>query len=232
MGTLVALEPPWQPLAAELRLRHGLTVTPQEAERAMRAEISFYRAHHHEARDERALATLRERCAYALYAALPSQIARAVTPTELLPTMLASLRFTAYPDAAPALTALRALGLKLVAVSNWDISLKGVLAETGLGGLLDGIVTSAQAGHPKPATAVFEMALTLAGVGPGEAVHVGDSLEHDVLGARAAGVTPVLIRREQDESSLAERPVVVISKLTDLLDMQCFVSDGALSVPR
>jgi putative hydrolase of the HAD superfamily len=39
-------------------------------------------------------------------------------------------------------------------------------------------------------------ALALAGASPEEAVHVGDSLEEDVLGARAAGIEPILIRRD------------------------------------
>jgi FMN phosphatase YigB (HAD superfamily) len=80
-------------------------------------------------------------------------------------------------------------------VSNWDISLAAVLSATGLAELLDGAVASAGIGVPKPAPAIFEAALELAGVSPREAVHVGDTLAHDVLGARAAGIAPVLLRR-------------------------------------
>ena len=64
-----------------------------------------------------------------------------------------------------------------------------------LGGLLelvDGVVSSAAAGAAKPAPAVFERALELAGVAAADALHVGDSLDNDVAGARAAGIRPLL----------------------------------------
>jgi putative hydrolase of the HAD superfamily len=51
-------------------------------------------------------------------------------------------------------------------------------------------------GVAKPGRAIFERALELAGADPGEAVHVGDSLENDVVGARAAGIRPVLVARD------------------------------------
>jgi putative hydrolase of the HAD superfamily len=80
-------------------------------------------------------------------------------------------------------------------VSNWDVSLVGVLRALGLEPRVDGVVTSAGAGAHKPAPAIFEQALALAGVRAADAVHVGDRLDEDVAGARAAGIEPVLIRR-------------------------------------
>jgi putative hydrolase of the HAD superfamily len=62
-------------------------------------------------------------------------------------------------------------------------------------------VTSAAAGTRKPAPAIFEQALAVAGVGRDEAVHVGDSLEEDVAGARAAGIEPILIRRRSGDDA-------------------------------
>jgi putative hydrolase of the HAD superfamily len=79
--------------------------------------------------------------------------------------------------------------------SNWDCSLPEWLAEAGLEDLLDGAVSSAAAGAAKPDPAVFRTALALAGAGPEEAVHVGDSLENDVAGARAAGIRAILLER-------------------------------------
>ena len=58
--------------------------------------------------------------------------------------MMSAIRFRAFPDAAPALAELRGLGLKLVCVSNWDVSLPEVLERCGLDGALDGVVTSAR----------------------------------------------------------------------------------------
>ena len=114
----------------------------------------------------------------------------------MVEALLASLRFTAFADVRPALLAARARGQRLVVVSNWDVSLHDVLRELGLEPLLDAILTSAEAGARKPAPAMFERALELAGADRAQAIHVGDSLEEDVAGARAAGIEPVLVRRD------------------------------------
>jgi putative hydrolase of the HAD superfamily len=220
LGTLVALEPPWSVLVALLREEHGLALGPADAERAFRTEIAYYRAHHHEGGDGATLDDLRRRCAEVLRAQLPAEVARALSPAQTIAAMLDALRFSAYPDAPPALRALRARGLRLVVVSNWDISLPAVLERVGVAELLDGVVTSAQVGKPKPEGAIFAAALTLAGVAPQSTVHVGDSIEHDVRGAQAAGIHPVLLHREEAEPpKLQSRPpeVPVIASLAELL---------------
>jgi putative hydrolase of the HAD superfamily len=110
--------------------------------------------------------------------------------------LLASLRFRPYPEVTEALGALRAAGLRLIVVSNWDVSLHEALAQTGLTPLLDGAISSAEVGVAKPAPAIFERALVLAGgIPPAAAVHVGDDVAADVAGARAAGIAPVLVAR-------------------------------------
>ena len=110
--------------------------------------------------------------------------------------MLAALTFTAFPDAAPALRAVRSAGLGVVVVSNWDRSLAGALAQAGLGELVDGVVSSAEVGRAKPAPEPFVAGLELAGVPAAEALFVGDSADTDVEGATAAGIRAVLVARE------------------------------------
>ncbi len=213
LGTLVALEPPAPLLRIELAQRFGLEVSEREAAHAISAEIAYYRAHLDDGRDEPGLQGLRRRCAGVLREALPPA---GLELDPLLDALLASLRFTAFADAGPALQAARSRGQRLVVASNWDVSLHGVLRSLELEPLLDGIVTSAEAGARKPAPAVFERALALAGARPDEAIHVGDSLDEDVAGARAAGIEPVLVRRGSGPavpgvrtiSSLAELAVV------------------------
>jgi putative hydrolase of the HAD superfamily len=193
MGTLVRLEPPAPRLRAELAARFGLDVTEEEARAAIGAEISYYRAHHDEGRDAASLAALRARCAEALAAALPGP---ELPLRELTEALLASLRFSAYPDAIPALERLGAAGTARVVVSNWDVSLHEVLERAGLGPLLDGVITSAEAGVSKPDPEIFRRGLALAGAAAGEALHVGDTAGHDVAGARAAGIAAVLLVRD------------------------------------
>jgi putative hydrolase of the HAD superfamily len=73
----------------------------------------------------------------------------------------------------------------------------------GLADLLDGAVSSAVAGARKPDPAIFAPALELAGCGPDQALHVGDTPEEDVAGARAAGIRPLLIDREGADGDIA-----------------------------
>lgn len=194
LGTLVELEPPWTRLACALGDTDGAPV-----EAAMRKEMAYYREHAHEGVDDETLAELRERCA----ALLSRELGREVD----VETMMSAIRFHPAADARPALARLRELGLTLVCVSNWDVSLSRVLEDAGLGDLLDGVVTSAGAGARKPAPAIFAAALELAGCDPGEALHVGDTPDEDVAGAEAAGIPALLLDRtakDGDIASLAE----------------------------
>ena len=224
MGTLLHFEPPAPLLRAGLRERLGTDPGAEAAEAAIRAEIAYYRAHLDEGRDAASLAALRRRCAEAMRPALPSPLSSA--PGEMLTAaLLGALRFHAFDDAAPALRALRAAGARLVVVSNWDASLHERLTETGLAVLVDGALASAEVGAAKPDRAIFAAALALAGAAPYEAWHVGDSIEADVEGARAAGLTPVLIDREgreggaRAEDRAALRGVPVIESLAELLPL-------------
>lgn len=191
LGTLVELEPPWT------FLREGVPprVSDERLEAAVRAEMAYYRDHAHEGRDDATLANLRKRCAVLVSEELGVEISA--------DQLVDAIRFKAYPDAVPALRGLREWGQKLVAVSNWDCSLPSVLESVGVGQLLDGVVSSARASARKPDPAIFEPALELAGVGSDEALHVGDTREEDVEGARSAGIRSLLIDRDGDGGDIS-----------------------------
>lgn len=206
--------PPAPRLRLGLRERFGLEVSEADAALAMRAEIAFYRAHLHLGRDQAGLDGLRRRCAEVLRDTLAAPGLELGALTEVL---LAAIRFEPFPDAVPALRDLRAAGLRLVAASNWDVSLHEQLERTGLRPLLDGAVSSAEAGAAKPDPALLVRALAIAGAEPGHAWHVGDDLEADVGAARAAGVRPVLIVREGPVAAPAG--VAAIASLAELLTL-------------
>jgi putative hydrolase of the HAD superfamily len=211
LGTLVELEAPWAAIERELAAR-GAAVPAQDAHRALAAEMRFYREHHHEAGDERSLERLRDRCTEVLRDNLPPP-ARDLPPPELRAALLAALRFRAYPDAVPALDALRGAGTRLAIVSNWDVSLHDVLRRSGLAGRVDVVVTSAEEGVAKPDPAIFRRALDrLGGIPAAAAVHVGDDPDADVAGARGAGIGAVLI----DRAPGAARGPGVIGSLSEL----------------
>jgi putative hydrolase of the HAD superfamily len=209
LGTLVELQPPAPRLRRELA-RAGFDVSEETAAAGFGAEIGYYLAHHLDGRDREGLEDLRDRCAHALIGELGLPGLEHATARR---AMLAALEFAPYPDAAPALEELRAAGVKLVIASNWDCSLPDWLEPLGLLDLVDAVVTSADVGAAKPDPALFLGALEHAGVPPEEAVHVGDSLDNDVGGARAAGIRALLLVRHGEPPagvetvrSLAELP--------------------------
>ena len=83
--------------------------------------------------------------------------------------------------------ALRARGLEVAVVSNWDIGLIEQLERLGVASLFTAIVTTAEAGAAKPEPAVFRLALEKLGVDAKRALHVGDE-PGDEDGAGAAGM--------------------------------------------
>ena len=188
LGTLVELEPPWIPLR---------DMVPAEIERRA--------AGRGPARRDGLLQGARPRgpgrgVARRAARALRRARLRASSGLDVgVDELVAAIRFSAYPDAIPALNGLRDRGLRLVAVSNWDCSLPRVLEGCGLGAMLDATVTSAETGSRKPDPEIFAAALELAGCEPEEVLHVGDTAEEDVAGARAAGIRPLLIDRDGGE---------------------------------
>ncbi len=102
----------------------------------------------------------------------------------------------AYAEVPEALALLRAEGLPLVVCSNWDWSLVEAVAEVGLTGAVDGLVSSAWVGARKPHPRVFEAALAEAGVAADDALYVGDTWVPDVEGPRALGMASAYLQRE------------------------------------
>jgi len=104
------------------------------------------------------------------------------------------------PEAVPVLRALTAD--KVVAlVSNFDHPphIHSVVNDLGLKEFFDPMVISGEVGFQKPDPRIFQHALERTGLLPADVLYVGDSVEHDVEGALAAGIRPVLIRRDKHD---------------------------------
>jgi putative hydrolase of the HAD superfamily len=192
LGTLVALDPP-APRLRRLLAEEGHEVSEEQAAAGFAAEISYYLEHHLEGHDAASLADLRDRCARVLMEALALP---GLDHASARRAMLAALHFEPFPEVAGVLRELRKRGRRLVVVSNWDCSLPNWLAGAGLLELVDGVVTSATARAAKPDPAIFAAGLAIAAARPDQAVHVGDSTDKDVAGARAAGIRALLLCRE------------------------------------
>jgi putative hydrolase of the HAD superfamily len=123
-----------------------------------------------------------------------------------------------YSDVFPTLEALRRHKYTLGVISDWGISLGPILRRLNLTPYFDCLLVSAVTRHAKPSPLLYEMALERANSIADYTLHIGDSYIHDVLGARAVGMTPVLLDRpgHLEESNV---DCLLIHSLEELLDL-------------
>jgi putative hydrolase of the HAD superfamily len=182
MGTLVELDEPVARLDLALR-ELGVELGHDEIAAAFRTEIAYYLAHKLSATDEGALAEFRRECARVFLEAAGTDLGA----EGFAPAFVGAMVFRPLEGAVSALERLRAAGLALACVSDWDIGLREQLEAVGLAHLFALVLTSAETGAPKPEPALVAEALARLGVDPARTVHVGDG-EADAAGAQAAGI--------------------------------------------
>jgi HAD superfamily hydrolase (TIGR01549 family) len=121
-----------------------------------------------------------------------------------------------FPETRSVLAALRAEGFRTGVISNHHDGLIRAVRFHGLEPWLDWVTYSQEAGAEKPDPAVFSFALRRAHCAPSEAIHVGDSIEADVEGARRSGIAAVWINRD----GIAGAPECpVLSSLDELIPL-------------
>jgi len=125
------------------------------------------------------------------------------------------------PEALATLTSLRAHGFATAIVSNtpWGSpapSWRAELARHDLLSAVDATVFCGDVGYRKPHRAPFVRALDLLGVQAADAVFVGDDPRWDVLGAKDAGIRPMLLAPGSSEPSSGK--VTVARTLREVLD--------------
>jgi putative hydrolase of the HAD superfamily len=117
------------------------------------------------------------------------------------------------PEATPTLLNLRARGLRLGLISNFDHRLYRILEGLGLREHFETITISSEAGDAKPSPEIFRSALRDFKVAADEAIHVGDSPELDATGAQAAGIIAILLDPSTGQRCRVEGRVARISSL-------------------
>lgn len=120
---------------------------------------------------------------------------------ELFEEFRSAGSWSLFPDTRAALEKLRAAGYRLAVVSNFDSRIDDVLAALGIDSFFEQVTISSRCGAAKPDPVIFREALRLMKVGAECAVHAGDSLHEDVLGARRAAVHAVLVDRRGENAS-------------------------------
>jgi len=101
------------------------------------------------------------------------------------------------PELPETLETLRAKGYRLGVLSNRQKNFDSVLEKIGLLPYFEITMAAGEVGVWKPAPEVFHAALRKMNLVPEEAVYVGDNYYADVVGARAAGMFPVLYDRRR-----------------------------------
>jgi HAD superfamily hydrolase (TIGR01509 family) len=142
--------------------------------------------------------------------------------TEMHGYHQASNLWELVPDEVqPVLTALRDRDLTLVVVSNANGTLRAHMERLGLLSLVDHVLDSCEEGVEKPDPRLFEIALSRADAAASSTVHIGDFYQVDVVGARAAGIRPVLL----DQAGL--RPDADCPRVRSLQEFAERVKEGA-----
>ncbi|WP_297066632.1 HAD family hydrolase [Thermococcus sp.] len=124
-----------------------------------------------------------------------------------------------YPDVRPTLKWLRDRGYSLAVVTSGPSYQRIKLQLTGLEKYFDAIVTREDVKAIKPEPRIFLHALEKLGVGPEEALYVGDSLSQDVYGAKHVGMTAVWINREGAEGyHMADYEIRTLHELRKIME--------------
>ncbi|MEM2340717.1 MAG: HAD family hydrolase [Candidatus Bathyarchaeia archaeon] len=127
-----------------------------------------------------------------------------------------------YPWTLGVLEALKARGLRLAITTHTVPGLaEGILGRFGIAKYFDAIVRGGDAPRPKPSPDPILLACGRIGVGPEEAVYVGDNVV-DVLAGKAAGCITVALTtsrgREEFEEAGADFILDRLDELPALID--------------
>ena len=124
-----------------------------------------------------------------------------------------------YDDTIPTLKLLKEDGYKLAIVSNWDTPLFPLLERLGIAHYFDTITAShdERVRSAKPDPHIFNYTLAAVGVSAEEVVHVGDTYEADIIGAKNAGIRPILLDRDRTQVGRWEETIQSLAELPELL---------------
>jgi putative hydrolase of the HAD superfamily len=191
-GTLIKPWPSVGDVYAEIAARHGLEkLSPEVLNRKFGAAWRAMKGFNH-GRDE--WAALVDQTFAGMIDELPSQ----TFFPEIYDRFSDPEVWHVFEDVVPTLEMLAAEGIRLGIISNWDERLVPLLEHLRLHTYFDAIVVSCDVGFAKPSPVIFEHASKKLGAAPELMIHVGDSPEHDVAGAKSAGLQTRLIDRHQE----------------------------------
>jgi HAD superfamily hydrolase (TIGR01549 family) len=111
-------------------------------------------------------------------------------------------RVELFPETRAVLVELRSLGYHLGLISDFTDHLLKLLEYHQLDTLFETVTYSQEVGVEKPAPEIFLRALRRANCSAADAVHVGNSVPHDVEGAQRCGLGAIWLNRERRPRSV------------------------------
>lgn len=112
------------------------------------------------------------------------------------------------PGVERTLALLRAHGVRLGLLSNWDSRITATLEDLGLAESFDAVTVSHEVGFEKPHPDIFRAAMSRLGSIAAETLHIGDSLGADIKPARELGLRTLWIRNAQGRGDATFGPAV------------------------
>ena len=218
-NTLVYFNPPREKHYADTAAGFGVVISPEAVAAALPEADAWWRS-------ENSRSTIKDReqsAKYDAYRGYGLRILRGaentVSPDQALQMLAkafsAGFKLKNYGDSLPALQALKSKNMQMGVISNIGEQIDSYIDKAGFTDYLTYRVTSFEAGCDKPQPQIFQLALKRAGVTAAETLFVGDQYDLDVLGARSAGITPILIDRD---GAGATYDCIVIKDLSQVID--------------
>ncbi|MGC9010267.1 MAG: HAD family hydrolase [Sulfolobales archaeon] len=131
------------------------------------------------------------------------------------------IRGLVYDDVIDTLENIKRRGLKIACLGNvmfWPgMVTRYIMHLNGILDYFDATIFSDEVGYMKPSKEIFEYLSRRLDVDLSEVIHVGDSLEHDLVGSALSGVASVLVKRDLDTNMIRlSRSAYVIKSLSYL----------------
>jgi len=137
---------------------------------------------------------------------------------ELMRTKIAT--YTSWVEGAESLLrCLLARKHPMAVVTNGTESQRDKIEAVEASRYFEAVLISGEVGIAKPDPRIFRQALSRLNAAPGRSVFVGDSMEHDIAGARNAGMMTVYIRKGKAEDTDDALCDLVVSDLRELSEL-------------
>lgn len=128
-------------------------------------------------------------------------------------------QLSVFEDVIPTLKRIKSLNIPIIAVSNCTPWEAGGLDEIGLGEYIDKVYYSFLIGSAKPESKIFNYVQNDINLKPEQILHIGDTLEADVMGALAVGWRAILLDRNSTTKKEKNDEYVTVKTLAQIVDL-------------